>query len=352
MREFHCLVSGRTVLSDSLRLASARITGLLVLLAAVLGSPVFAAAAAPVLPDDEAVSLLQKIQDASRELDYSGVFTYQQGSSMQSSRIVHMVDGTGERERLETLDGEAREYLRHNDAIQCLVPDRKVILLERRRGDRFPGLLLGDGSRIPQHYTVSRREAPFRVAGRECNMLELQPKDQSRYGYRICSDTRTRLLLKAQTIDVQGRVVDQVAFTTLQLGDEVSSAQLSSRWNTDGWRVLETSMQAADLSKEGWRIPSPSGFEVITQVTRSIMAGKTVNQLVLTDGLAAISVFIEPFDPSWSPHTVKGGTSKGSLNIFRTRIGDHWLTTIGEVPADTLSDIALHTEYLPKGSSQ
>jgi len=57
---------------------------------------------------DSGVALLQKIQSAASQLDYSGVFMYQQGATMQSTRIVHIVDGTGERERLEVLDGAPR----------------------------------------------------------------------------------------------------------------------------------------------------------------------------------------------------------------------------------------------------
>lgn len=94
-------------------------------------------AAAPAVPEDP-VLLLSSIQQAARKQDYAGVFMYQQGESIQSSRLVHVLDGTGERERLEILDGQPREYLRHNEDVQCLIPERKTVLLERRRGDRFP----------------------------------------------------------------------------------------------------------------------------------------------------------------------------------------------------------------------
>ena len=60
------------------------------------------------------VRLLSRIQQAARKQDYAGVFMYQQGETIQSSRLVHVLDGTGERERLEILDGQPREYLRHN----------------------------------------------------------------------------------------------------------------------------------------------------------------------------------------------------------------------------------------------
>src|SRR5690606_32434943 len=148
---------------------------------------------------------LQQTQQAARTSDYSGVFTYQQGASMQSSRIVHVVDGTGERERLVILDGEPREFIRHNDTVQCLVPDKQLVLVEKHRMDRFPGVLLGDGHDLDAHYTLEVGANRQRVAGHECVPAEIQPRDQLRYGYRFCVDPKTKLLIKAQTINSQGR---------------------------------------------------------------------------------------------------------------------------------------------------
>jgi len=52
----------------------------------------------------EHAAILDQIQQAARTLSYSGIFTYQQGPVIESSRIAHMlVDGV-EREKLEVLD--------------------------------------------------------------------------------------------------------------------------------------------------------------------------------------------------------------------------------------------------------
>ena len=110
--------------------------------------PARAADATPAAAPEDMVQLLSRIQQAARKQDYAGVFMYQQGETIQSSRLVHVLDGTGERERLEILDGQPREYLRHNEDVQCLIPERKTVLIERRRGDRFPGLLLGDPANL------------------------------------------------------------------------------------------------------------------------------------------------------------------------------------------------------------
>ena len=326
---------------------------LLVMTAAmVMVQPSQAAASAQALPSDPGVVLLQKVQAAARALDYSGVYTYQQGSMMVSSRVVHIVDGTGERERIEMLDGPPREYVRHNDTTQCLVPEKKLILVERRRGDRFPGLLLDHGTNIPANYLIKVGESHNRIAGRECTILELVPKDAQRYGYRICTDSKTHLLLKAQTLDGDRAIIDQISFNSLHIGDKVDSDDLATSWNTRGWDVIETPMKPVDLPKDGWRIPFPDGFQALTQVTRPMKAGKEVSQLVVSDGIAAISVFIEPFDEVHDNPLAKGAMRNGAMNVFRTRIDDYWLTALGQVPAQTLRDIAERTEYVPAAANQ
>ena len=95
---------------------------------------------------------LQQVQQAARELDYAGVFSYSNGSGVQTMRLAHVVDGTGERERLESLDGPEREYLRQNDVTQCLIPERQTVILEQARNDRFPALLIGSTDNIDQYY--------------------------------------------------------------------------------------------------------------------------------------------------------------------------------------------------------
>ena len=197
--------------------------------------------------DLDPVSVLTEIQQVARKLDYSGVFIYQQGDLVQSSRLIHVVDGMGERERMEILDGLPREYLRYNDDVQCLMPKSKTVLLERRKGDRFPGLLLGDPSQLKNHYALRVDSVLQRVAGRWCCLISVDPLDKLRYGYRLCVDTEINLLLKAQTLNLAHAVIEQVSFSSLQIGSEVDSRLLSSRWPAQDWKVHESAMTPVDL---------------------------------------------------------------------------------------------------------
>lgn len=338
-------VQAGTVLAFSSRLCRLGWCCMMVLMVAVVVPTVNATPVST--KSDAGWELLQKIQDAARTLDYSGVYTYQQGTVMQSSRVTHLVDGTGERERIEALDGAPREFLRQNDRIQCLIPERKLVILERRRGDRFPALLLGDGEGVANHYQVAEAESSARVAGRDCTVLNIVPQDKHRYGYRLCIDPKNYLLLKAQTIASDDVVIDQVMFNSVVIGDKVVASEVNSAWSTRDWKVLEATKVSIDLSKKGWRIPHPSGFKTISQISRSMREGLQVSQLVMADGLAAISVFIEPIDAATESKVVQGVMQKGAMNVFRARIGDYWMTALGEVPVATLRDMVQQAEYVP-----
>ncbi len=317
----------------------------LVLAAYAAAGPALAAQAAAPEPSP-GMALLQKVQHAARSLDYTGVYTYQQGSTVLSTRIVHIIDGTGERELISLLDGRPREYVRHNDTTQCLLPEHKVVLVERRESDRFPAILFDAGERLPEHYDFEVSDVPQRVAGRACHELTLTPRDSQRYGYRFCADQDTGLLLKAQTVGSEG-VLTQVVFNTLEVGKEVNSEALSPAWNTKGWQVVEVPVNAVDLASEGWRIPLPAGYQPLMQLSRHMRADRHVKQLVASDGLSAISVFIEAYAES-DPHGQSPGLlRKGAMSVYRKRMGDHWLTILGEVPGDTVRDLAERTEYVP-----
>lgn len=292
------------------------------------------------------MELLHKIQNAARSLDYAGVYTYQQGSTVLSTRVVHVVDGTGERERISLLDGRPREYIRHNETTQCLLPDQKLVLVERRESERFPAVLFGEGERLQAHYELEISDVPERVAGRSCRDLVLTPRDSQRYGYRFCADQETGLLLRAQTIAPEG-VLIQIVFNTLEIGKEVNSEALSPAWNTKDWQVIDIPVEAVDLASEGWRIPLPPGYQTLTQVARQLKAGRQAKQLVASDGLSSISVFIEAYGGSEAQAHEWGPVRKGALSVYRKRIGDHWLTVLGEVPAEAVKDLADRTEYVP-----
>ena len=296
--------------------------------------------------------VLLKIQLAARRLDYTGVFTYQQHESIESSRISHVVEGKDERERIEVLDGDPLEYVRLNDEVQCLMPGHRTVLIERQRADRFPGLLLSDAQSIDANYAMNVLPDPYRVAGRECRQIEIRPRDAHRYGYRLCADRETDLLLKAQTIANDGNVLEQISFTQIDIGGPVAASLLAPGYATKDWTLVRPEQKPVNLADLGWRIPAPPGYVSTLQVSRVFSEDRPVNQLVLSDGLSTISIFIEPYQNARSEYHVPGAARIGSVNVFGIKVANFWLTALGEVPAGTLAQLAQSIQYVQSSGTR
>ncbi|WP_050466388.1 MucB/RseB C-terminal domain-containing protein [Herbaspirillum chlorophenolicum] len=299
---------------------------------------------------------LKKIQSAAQRLSYSGTFVYQQANQMRTSRITHILAGKNELEKLEVLDGKPREYLRNNDDVACYIPDAKTVLIEKRvTRDVFPAILGADPEDLVNHYNLSMG-GDERVAGRDCQAIVLEPKDKLRYGYRFWADKNSGLLLRAQTLDSKGEIVEQIAFTQIEIGPIDRARIRPSYTDTRGWRIEKAAMSSVDLS--GWSVTPPPGFRKVQEVRRLISdtadagassaqnrpAEREVSQIVFSDGLAAISVFIEAGGQNHN----EGAIQQGALNIVGRRQGDYWLTVVGEVPAAAIRQVANSIELKTK----
>ncbi|MGE5339635.1 MAG: MucB/RseB C-terminal domain-containing protein [Gemmatimonadota bacterium] len=290
---------------------------------------------------------LQAIQAAAERLNYSGTIIYQQGEEVRASRLVHVFDGHESRERLQPLDGQLREFIRRADEVQCLMPESRQVVIERRLAqDAFPAITSADPAEILQHYTV-RLGGTERVAGVECQVINIEPKDRMRYGYRLWVDRSSGLLLRAITLNDRNEVLEQMAFAEVQTGAKVDRAQLKPSWSTDGWRVERTQQSAIDLAQQGWHVTPPAGFHKLHEVARSLWgstAERKVMQAVFTDGLASVSVFIEP---SPTDSMADAAQSKGPTSVYARRMANARVTVVGEVPMSTVKSVAKSIEFRP-----
>lgn len=306
----------------------------------------------------EAGVWLKKIQIAAQKLNYSGTFVYQQGSQMRTSRITHLLRGREEVEKLEILDGNPREYIRSNDEVICYIPETKTLQVEKRIAhDIFPAILATDPVSVASFYDVKKAESG-RVAGRDCQAIVLEPNDNLRYGYKLWADKATGLLLRAQTLNEKKEVVEQIAFTQIAIGNIDRERAAPTYPDVRGWRIENAVMSQASLS--GWSVKDlPPGFKKIREVKRMVSDAPDsmttlavsepvrqweVSQMVFSDGLAAISVFIEPGSQS----RTEGSMQQGALNIIGRRQGDFWLTIVGEVPSAAIRKVANSIEFTPE----
>ena len=295
--------------------------------------------------DPQAVAWLQRIQAATQRLSYAGTFVHQHGDQMQTSAVTRHVNASGRQERLESLSGPLREVIRAGEQVTCYLPESRTVRIERQVADRsFPAILPGQIKDLTESYQIRKAETE-RVAGHDCQVIVLTPKDRTRYGHKLWADVSTGMLLKARTFDERGIAIETFEFTQLQIGG-IDPGRVKSRYSPKArdWRVEDSLAQDANLLEAGWVIKSSlPGFRKIGEMRRNLGGTQGVGHIVLSDGLAAVSVFIEPWTSR--PDAVNGIARQGATNAYSRRLGDHRITVVGDAPADSVKYLANAIEY-------
>ena len=304
------------------------------------------AAPAAVTPSRSVAEWLTRLHEASRQRSYIGTLVVSAGSSMSASKIWHVCDGTQQVERVETLTGVPRTTMRRNSEVITFQPDTRQAIVEKRESlGVFPEILPAQVANIEQFYGA-RNVGSQRIAGHAADTVEFVPRDEWRFGYRIWSEKKSGLIIKLQTLGLQGEVLEQVAFSELQLDAPLSVDKLSRLMkDTRGYEVVRPVLRKTTAQAEGWRLrEAVPGFSPMSCHTREAdggdarAPGQAPMQWVFSDGLASVSLFVEPFDAQRHGHEEQ--LAMGATHSVSRRIGEHWVTAMGEVPAATLQRFA------------
>lgn len=299
-----------------------------------------------VLAADTAHDWLVKMNRAAGALNYDGVFVYQHADQLQSMRIVHRADGDSRRERLVALSGVGREVIRTDREVRCYLPDENAVLVEHRKVDNkgFPNLAPGSPSELDVNYDI-RLGKTGRVANRKAQAVIIRPRDAYRYGYHLWADIDSGLLLKAYLIDHHGSILEQFMFTQVAIGAKIPDSDLEPQNKGSGyvWHREPAPVDMPVQGVAGWTVTQlPKGFSLSTHMLRKLANRELpVEQMVYSDGLAVISVFVEQVDIGNTGNAsrskgVSGFTAKGAVNAYGNRVSGHQVTVVGEVPAMTI----------------
>ncbi len=310
-------------------------------------------AVADEVPSD-AQQWLQRMVHAVKQRNYEGIFVYAHGTQLEAMRIVHGADGDGEHERMLSLNGAAREILRDDNVLTCILPDAHSVVVEKSRPKRFvPERLLNLDRNVTDVYDF-HVQGEDRVAGRMARQVVIQPRDDFRYGYRLWLDEQSGMLLKSDLINSAGQPLEQMMFTLLEFRDHVDPQSLVPSISGKGFkwfRPKEGAPQADDDAKQ-WRVSSlPAGFHMAMRAEHSMpMSRMPVAHLMYTDGLASVSVYIE--HPGAVPEAMNGPSRMGAVNAYGRTVAGHQVTVVGEVPRATVEMIAQSLRYTPEQSEQ
>jgi sigma-E factor negative regulatory protein RseB len=330
-------------------------------------APVGSAASAPApapASGDAALSindwLLRMHEAAMKKRSYIGTLVQSSPQFMSSARVWHACDGAQQIERVDTLTGAPRSTFRHNDKLVTFMPETKVVRMEKREAlGGFPEVLKPGSGNIPDFYAV-KALGQERIAGLDSDIVQLMPKDTMRYGYRIWTEKKTSLVVKIQTLDANSAVLEQAAFSELQMDAPVKMDKLLQKMAaTEGYKIDQPALTKTSAAAEGWVLKnSVPGFKPMScykrtnalntahntaqnastsQPSASAGSDKTM-QWIFSDGLATVSLFVEEFDKT--RHTQEGMLAQGATHSLIKRVNEFWLTAVGEVPPQTLKAFA------------
>ena len=307
---------------------------------------------------------LLRMHEASKQRAYTGTFVVSVGADMASARIWHVCDGEQQMERVETLTGAPRSIFRRNNEVVTFFPDSKVARTEQRESlGLFPNFLKSNNHAIADFYSLKVLE-PERVAGFEADVVQLAAKDAYRHSYRIWTEKKSGLAVKLQTLDATGRVLEQAAFSELNIDAPVKMERLAAMMgNTSGHKLERVELNKTTALAQGWVLTRGGvpGFTSMGCYKRTVKAGSgsvvsaastgtgvneadtgNTMQWIFSDGLATVSLFVESFDRK--RHGQEGSMSLGATHTLTKHLGDWWLTAVGEVPVLTLKGFAQQLE--------
>jgi sigma-E factor negative regulatory protein RseB len=288
---------------------------------------------APVASADTA-TWLNRVAQATHQLDYQGVFVYQSQNIMNISHVSHLVDNHGEISRLDALSGPAHAFLRIDDNVYCAIYNKPSGDIEHRPHHAFfPEILPYPTTHLEDYYQI-RSLGHAKIADHDCEGVLLIPRDAYRYGYALWADSTSHVLLRLIKLDAHGQTASQFAFTQIDIGHAPARTQLSLDFNDK--RPFKPG-GGGTAPKTAWQISNPpSGFHRVTETVMTLPNHtQPVTQLVYTDGLATVSLFIEPQAQPGTFHQ-QGLVQNGQMLLYTRPMGQYQVTAVGAVPLATL----------------
>ncbi|EIC31444.1 negative regulator of sigma E activity [Methylomicrobium album BG8] len=280
--------------------------------------------------------ILTNMIQALRTLNYEGTVVFWRNGRLETMKYFHAVDRGKEQERLVALNSPLREVVRNGDVVSCRYNDTQDVVFDHRPYERS---FLVNFSR-----TLAELDDfyEFSLAGKEdvamlpAYVIDIEPKDQFRYGRRIWVEKLQFLPLKIAVYDVSGALLEQVVFTEQHVRAALPFREARAE-------VGRANMLAGQAIKDGNAgvLPftvtdSPAGFRPIYFARKTMHDSHLpVDYLLMSDGITSISVYKENKNPEMD----LGLRSVGAINYYSLSLEDYQITAMGEAPPETVKSI-------------
>jgi len=301
---------------------------------------------------------LDQMAAAVVSLNYQGMLVYMRPGQAETFAVYHRVAGSDVTERVVAMDGDGAEIIRTVDEVICIFPAQQKVVVDKRKGtdakqNPLTASLPEYTPSVAENYDLTL-EAGHRVVGRDAVVVSISPHDGFRYGYRIWLDEQTAMPLKTQLLGEDDSMpVEELFFTSLQLTDVLPKDMMQPGFDTSNFTWVRHGKPdgqiAAQDAEINWRATQlPAGF-MKTDAKLEYMAHADYPRmhLVFSDGLASVSVFVDVGVAA--SEQAEGLTMLGAAHAYSVMVGGQLVTAMGEVPAQTVRQIALSLEPVAKG---
>ncbi|UTW00407.1 MucB/RseB C-terminal domain-containing protein [Marinomonas rhizomae] len=290
----------------------------------------------------DALHLLRSMTQSFSTLSYDGVFVHSEAMNMNSMRVRHDLMGGVEYESLVDLDGDKIEVLRIDDKIISVYPNALVANMRAPLIPPFKRFKDVESDRLIKGYDMIVGEHTSRIAGRKVIAVKLVPKDQYRYGHQFWLDAENHFLLKHDMLKTDGKLLERIQFTSVNFAPDLKDKDFVPKEGSYAEPMVETQpRRVKNLWQFDWL---PEGFSLVWPEARSLNHGTSM--LLLSDGMATISIFIEPTMKVKAMSILNMGATIAGERSIKVKDQLYLLTMVGEVPEPTIEK--LMTVFMPR----
>jgi sigma-E factor negative regulatory protein RseB len=291
--------------------------------------------------DDDVYRWLERMGAAMSQMHYQGTFVYLQGDSVETVRITHLVDEQGSHERLVSVSGVPREVVRDSAGVRWIAGEDRMVMADSAGSPQFFPTLPMDGiGEAASSYQFTLEDGQ-RIASRGTHRVDIKPHDEYRYGYRLWLEERSGLLLQWELVGSKGESLAKLMFTELKMGAEVDPGELHApAGDVTAPRSAPASAPEGRTvtSKPAWQaLRLPPGFRLASHTQNNAGQAAVYEHLVYSDGIAAVSVYVEPRDEK--AELAQGMSTLGTTNALTRNVNGEVVIVLGDVPVVTITMI-------------
>lgn len=316
------------------------------LLAMLSLSPSFAKAQVT-LSEADFSSLLSRVQVASLQQSYQGEFVIDRDAGrLDVFSILNVYSHRRTRRHMQNMNQERVDIVRDADKQYAIYPGRREIHDLPINDANFPGLFLLKSKHVAQYYKGIDTKQTDRVANQDCQRYNIEPRRADRYGFVVCIEPKSGLLLKLTIRDTKNKALDQMMFTSVRIGSELNPQQLGPDYQYSGFARKKAQHEEKAALSLAESFDFPAGFQIVATSSVQLGTKQKVTRLTLTDGLSSFSIFVRKLKGEQDDFSNETFTVADSVSVVSQRQGSYVITALGLMPRETLSKV-IQTAKLP-----